>query len=99
LHNAVSFVHFSGWHEFEGRCYRYVDNRLSWDDAEGACYVYGAHLTSVRAMHHLHWLGKIAENKSFWIGKNLYRECFAIFYISQFCVCEQAHCSKHCTVF
>lgn len=64
-----------GWHEFNGRCYLFVENRLNWDDAESACVMaYSAHLTSVRTMQHLKWLVDTSGKKSFWIGLNEKRQ-------------------------
>ncbi|XP_076440206.1 LOW QUALITY PROTEIN: FRAS1-related extracellular matrix protein 1-like [Babylonia areolata] len=60
-----------GWREYEQRCYLFVQDGLSWNAAERACAIsHGAHLTSVRSMRHLRFLGEYAGKKSFWIGLN-----------------------------
>ncbi|ESO92424.1 hypothetical protein LOTGIDRAFT_233175 [Lottia gigantea] len=60
-----------GWHEFDGFCYKYINDKLPWDDAESLCVSkYNGHLTSVRSAKHLKWLGHQARKKSFWIGLN-----------------------------
>nr|KAG5697393.1 hypothetical protein BaRGS_008819 [Batillaria attramentaria] len=65
----------TGWREFDQRCYLLVSDKRSWDEAEGACVSHpGAHLTSVRSMRHLRWLGELNGGKSFWIGLNEKRQ-------------------------
>ncbi|XP_050400427.2 FRAS1-related extracellular matrix protein 1 [Patella vulgata] len=60
-----------GWHEFDGYCYKYINDKLPWDDAEALCVsTHNGHLTSVRSSKHLKWLGHQARKKSFWIGLN-----------------------------
>ncbi|GFR64512.1 FRAS1-related extracellular matrix protein 1, partial [Elysia marginata] len=60
-----------GWYEYEGRCYKPVNERLSWDESEDKCIkMYNGHLTSLRSMRQLRWLAQKMERRAFWIGLN-----------------------------
>ncbi|XP_035826441.1 FRAS1-related extracellular matrix protein 1 [Aplysia californica] len=68
---ATSQACQQGWVEYEGRCYRPVDERLSWDDAEHKCQImFNGHLTSVGSIRQLRWLVERMNGKAFWIGLN-----------------------------
>ncbi|XP_067678275.1 FRAS1-related extracellular matrix protein 1-like [Haliotis asinina] len=59
------------WSEYEGRCYKFMNDKLPWDEAEQLCFSsYQAHMTSVHSIKHLKWLFEQAGKKSFWIGLN-----------------------------
>ncbi|GFO18836.1 fras1-related extracellular matrix protein 1 [Plakobranchus ocellatus] len=71
MYLTPSFLWSLGWYEFEGRCYKPVNERLSWDESEDKCIkVFGGHLTSVRSMRQLRWLAQKMAKKAFWIGLN-----------------------------
>lgn len=67
----ISFFLFAGQY-FDGRCYTFVNERLSWNAAEYKCASLSSMkstLTTVRSNEHFNFLIKLASKKSFWIGK------------------------------
>lgn len=64
-----NYQYFADWYEFDGRCYKPMDERLSWDESEDKCVkMFNGHLTSVRSIRQLQWLTEKMSNKGFWIG-------------------------------
>ncbi|KAK3579867.1 hypothetical protein CHS0354_025772 [Potamilus streckersoni] len=60
-----------GWSKFEGFCYKFINERLTWEVAETVCDMsYGAHLTAVHSKKHMVWLYDLSGENSFWIGLN-----------------------------
>lgn len=43
-----------GWHEFKGRCFRYVPTQKTWADAEKTCLSMGANLASANGFDDYH---------------------------------------------
>ncbi|XP_059163073.1 FRAS1-related extracellular matrix protein 1-like [Physella acuta] len=61
----------AGWFEFEGRCYKPMNERLAWDEAEDKCVkMFQGHLTTIRNLKHMKWLSERMSEKPFWIGLN-----------------------------
>ena len=57
---------------FDGRCYTFVNERLTWNAAEYKCASLSSMkstMTTVRSKEHFNFLIKLASKKSFWIGK------------------------------
>lgn len=60
-----------GWAEFQGQCYKFVNEKVTWNDAELVCRgSYTAHLASVLSRKHHRWMGNLSGKNSFWIGLN-----------------------------
>lgn len=60
-----------GWSKFDERCYKFINERLTWEVAETLCQMsHEAHLSTIRSKRHLIWLSKLSGNKAFWIGLN-----------------------------
>ncbi|XP_060082236.1 FRAS1-related extracellular matrix protein 1-like [Ylistrum balloti] len=60
-----------GWSEYDGRCYKFFENKMSWEASEHHCQgSHSSHLTSVRSRRHYKWLLKLVGKNSFWIGLN-----------------------------
>ncbi|XP_013072951.2 FRAS1-related extracellular matrix protein 1-like isoform X1 [Biomphalaria glabrata] len=61
----------TGWFDYEGRCYKPMNERLAWDEAEDKCVkMFHGHLTTIKNVKHMKWLGEKLEEKPFWIGLN-----------------------------
>lgn len=60
-----------GWSKFESRCFKFINERLTWEVAETLCQMsYEAHLTTVQSQKHLMWLAELSGKKAYWIGLN-----------------------------
>lgn len=60
-----------GWSKFDERCYKFINERLTWEVAETLCQMsHEAHLSTVRSKKHLTWLSQLSGKKAFWIGLN-----------------------------
>ncbi|WAR22721.1 FREM1-like protein [Mya arenaria] len=60
-----------GWSKYESRCFKFINERLTWEVAEMLCQMsYGAHLATVRGDEHIEWLGELGGKKAYWIGLN-----------------------------
>ncbi|XP_071131154.1 FRAS1-related extracellular matrix protein 1-like [Mytilus edulis] len=56
---------------FDGRCYTFVNERLTWNAAQYKCEAKSSMkstVTSVRSKEHFDFLVNLAKKKSFWIG-------------------------------
>ncbi|CAL1546388.1 unnamed protein product [Lymnaea stagnalis] len=61
----------TGWFDFEGRCYKPMNERLAWDEAEDKCVkMFHGHLTTIKNVRHMKWLSEKLSEKPFWIGLN-----------------------------
>lgn len=58
-----------GWSKYENRCFKFINERLTWDVAETVCQMsYGANLATVQSETHQAWLSSLAGRKAYWIG-------------------------------
>lgn len=67
------YLLYSGTH-FDGRCYTFVNERLTWNAAQYKCEAKSSMkstVTSVRSKEHFDFLVNLAKKKSFWIGKSV----------------------------
>ncbi|KAL4235762.1 FRAS1-related extracellular matrix protein 1 [Mactra antiquata] len=58
-----------GWSKYGHRCFKFINERLTWEVAETLCQMsYGAHLATVQSSDHQTWLSGLAGRKAYWIG-------------------------------
>ena len=66
-------LYYLGWSKFDERCYKFINERLTWEVAETLCQMsHEAHLSTVLSKRHLTWLSQLSGKKAFWIGKLTY---------------------------
>merc|ERR1719208_454428 len=57
-----------GWSQFRGRCYKYFDNSVKWDDAREHCLSEEADLASIHSEEENDFLREITGNTLVWVG-------------------------------
>lgn len=59
----------SGWSKYENRCFKFINERLTWEVAETLCQMsYGANLATIQTQDHQEWVSNLAGRKAYWIG-------------------------------
>lgn len=58
-----------GWSKYENRCFKFINERLTWEVAETLCQMsYSANLATIQSMEHQTWVSNLAGRKAYWIG-------------------------------
>lgn len=61
---------YSGWSKFEERCFKFINERLTWKIAEMLCQMsHSGHLSTVQSESQFNWLSQLAGRKAYWIGE------------------------------
>merc|ERR1711915_897161 len=65
----------SGWSEFQGKCYKYFPEQITWFDARDNCLALEADLASIYSQEENNFVSGLAEGKIAWLGGYRYQVC------------------------
>ena len=58
----------TGWTWHKSNCYKYQEDKLTWDQAESGCQKFGGHLVSIHTLKEYFFVNSISKEFQYWMG-------------------------------